>query len=181
MRRALGIAAVSAAARRDRRGCRGVRRPRESGGVWRVIRQLVRDEGSRAVPRGEVALGMELVEGQERRRPRHAEVRRERARRRQARPGTDDAFDDRPPDARADLLLQIAAPAPFDAQQQARRRWRSQEVLLGVGTLQAARPRLRLIRFGLRSAANQGAVFRFLKHVGSLGGPAPWSILWQHR
>ena len=63
-------------------GERGVPEPRRllnarSGGE--VVGQLLGHEGARAPPRGEIALRLQLLDGEERRRARHAEVQRQRA------------------------------------------------------------------------------------------------------
>src|SRR5262249_165204 len=85
-----------------------------------IVRQLLGHRRPRAAPRGEVPLGLELLDGEQRRGAGDPEVAGEGPRRGQARPRAYDPVEGRPPDAPVDLLLETLAEARVDPDQEAR-------------------------------------------------------------
>src|SRR5262249_55307761 len=84
-----------------------------------IVGQLFGDEGARALAAGQVALGRELLVGEERGRAREAEIVGERARGRNPLTRRDDAVEDGLPDAGVDLLLQAEPRSMVDSNEQA--------------------------------------------------------------
>jgi hypothetical protein len=104
----------------------------DGGGKLRqVVGELVRHEHPGTAPRRDVALGLQLLERQQRRDARDAEIGGQRPRGHQPGAGAQPALEDGAPDSRVDLLLERATRPGIDRDQRVRRGLVSHRLELG--------------------------------------------------